>query len=59
MIFHETVAFEPAEPVSLVEQNHLRGFHVDHGRILNFYSPRTFLRSILPDAGMTTPRQIA
>lgn len=28
------------------------------GSILNFYFPRTFRRSILPDAGMTTPRQI-
>jgi hypothetical protein len=26
--------------------------------ILNFYFPRTFRRSILPDAGMTTPRQV-
>ena len=28
------------------------------GSILNFYFPRTFRRSILPDAGMTTPMQI-
>jgi hypothetical protein len=27
--------------------------------ILNFYFPRTFQRSIFPDAGMTTPKQIA
>jgi hypothetical protein len=27
-------------------------------RILNFYLPRTFSRSIFPDAGMTTPKQI-
>jgi hypothetical protein len=26
--------------------------------ILNFYFPRTFRRSILPDAGITTPRQV-
>ncbi len=26
--------------------------------ILNFYFPHTFLRSILPDAGVTTPRQV-
>ena len=26
--------------------------------ILNFYFPRTFRRSIFPDAGMTTPKQI-
>ena len=26
--------------------------------ILNFYFPRTFQRSILPDAGITTPRQV-
>jgi hypothetical protein len=26
--------------------------------ILNFYFPRTFKRSILPDAGITTPRQV-
>ena len=28
------------------------------GGILNFYFPGTFRRSILPDAGITTPRQI-
>jgi hypothetical protein len=28
------------------------------GGILNFYFPDTFRRSILPDAGITTPRQI-
>jgi hypothetical protein len=27
--------------------------------ILNFYFPQTFRRSILPDAGITTPRQIS
>jgi hypothetical protein len=27
--------------------------------ILNFYFPRTFTRSALPDAGITTPRQIS
>ena len=27
--------------------------------ILNFYLPQTFRRSILPDAGITTPRQIS
>ena len=27
--------------------------------ILNFYFPRTFRRSIFPDAGVTTPKQIA
>lgn len=27
--------------------------------ILNFYFPRTFRRSIFPDAGMTTPKQLA
>lgn len=27
--------------------------------ILNYYFPRTFPRSIFPDAGMTTPKQIA
>lgn len=27
--------------------------------VLNFYFPRTFRRSIFPDAGMTTPKQIA
>ena len=26
--------------------------------ILNFYFPRTFQRSVLPDAGITTPRQV-
>jgi len=26
--------------------------------ILNFYFPRTFLRSIVPDAGITTPMQV-
>src|SRR4051794_19111948 len=29
------------------------------GSILNFYFPQTFRRSILPDAGITTPRQIS
>jgi len=29
------------------------------GGILNFYFPATFKRSILPDAGITTPRQIS
>ena len=29
------------------------------GDILNFYFPRTFQRSILPDARVTTPKQIA
>ena len=29
------------------------------GDILNFYFPATFKRSILPDAGITTPRQIS
>jgi hypothetical protein len=29
------------------------------GAILNFYFPRTFHRSILPDARITTPKQIA
>jgi hypothetical protein len=28
------------------------------GSILNFYFPGTFRRSVLPDAGITTPRQI-
>jgi hypothetical protein len=28
-------------------------------RILNFYSPGSFERSIFPDAGMTTPKQLA
>jgi hypothetical protein len=28
-----------------------------NGGILNFYFPHTFRRSILPDAGVTTPRQ--
>ena len=27
--------------------------------VLNFYFPQTFRRSIFPDAGMTTPKQIA
>jgi hypothetical protein len=32
----------------------------DFARVtLNFYFPRTFRRSIFPDAGMTTPKQIA
>ncbi len=29
------------------------------GDILNFYFPKTFRRSILPDGGITTPRQIS
>jgi hypothetical protein len=29
------------------------------GGILNFYFPKTFRRSILPDGGITTPRQIS
>lgn len=29
------------------------------GGILNFYFPGTFRRSVLPDAGITTPRQIS
>ena len=32
----------------------------DFARVtLNFYFPRTFRRSVFPDAGMTTPKQIA